>query len=74
MSLTPLQLAGIHCPACHQGYINSLVPRCLSRCGRAQAGWSLRADRRAAAALNRSGYQLLLRRRYWGSFEMLNQP
>jgi hypothetical protein len=23
---------------------------------------------------NRGGYQLLLRRRYWGSFEMLNQP
>jgi hypothetical protein len=23
---------------------------------------------------NRRGYQLLLRRRYWGSFEMLNQP
>ena len=24
-------MAGIHCPACHQGYINSLIPRCLGR-------------------------------------------
>ena len=38
-------MAGIHCPACHQGYINSLIPRCLGRRGRAQESWSARAPR-----------------------------
>jgi hypothetical protein len=38
-------VAGIHCPACHQGYINSLTPRCLGRCGRAQESWSATAPR-----------------------------
>jgi hypothetical protein len=38
-------VAGIHCPACHQGYINSLIPRFLGRCGRAQESWSASAPR-----------------------------
>jgi len=71
-------MAGIHCPACHQGYINSLNPRCLHRpadTGRPErkiSGPSLSAARprhdriqRRNARLSRSAYYLRRRLIDW---------